>query len=200
VNKAFFLDRDGVINAAIWNDAENTWDTPYTLDDFVFLPGVAEAIVRIREMGYLSVVVSNQPGVAKYKCSLDYLEDTKRYLRTGLAAGGATLDGIYYCLHHPQATNPAYLLDCPCRKPKPGLLLDAARDLDIDLEASWMLGDMERDVQAGIAAGCRTVRIDATPGVETQATLTAGNLPQAVDKVALWLRNADNAPTRDSAR
>jgi D-glycero-D-manno-heptose 1,7-bisphosphate phosphatase len=200
MNKAFFLDRDGVINAAIWNATENTWDTPYSLDDFVMLPGVAEAIVRIRELGYLSVVISNQPGVAKAKCSLAYLDETKAHLSAVLAARGASLDGIYYCIHHPQATVPEYLLDCDCRKPKPGLLLQAARDLDIDLAASWMLGDMERDVEAGIAAGCRTVRIDAAPDLQTKAMLAARSLPEAVDKVALWLRNPDNAATRSSAR
>jgi D-glycero-D-manno-heptose 1,7-bisphosphate phosphatase len=199
MNKAFFLDRDGVLNTPIWNSEENAWDSPFSLEQFTLLPGVAEAVARIEAMGYLRIVISNQPGAAKGKCSVAYLETTKDRLRADLAAGGASVDGIYYCLHHPQATVPEYLRDCDCRKPKPGMLLQGARDFDIDLAESWMLGDQERDVQAGIAAGCRTVRIDPDPEVQTAATLKARDLLEAVGKVALWLQNPDNALTRGRA-
>src|SRR4051794_30813389 len=138
--KAFFLDRDGVINAAIWNDEEGKLDTPYRLQDFRLLPGVPEAIRKIEARGFLRVVISNQPGVAKEKCTPQYLEDTKTDMAERLAEGGANLAGIYYCIHHPEASFAPLLPDCDCRKPKPGLLLDAARDLDIDLGASWMVG------------------------------------------------------------
>jgi len=197
--RAFFLDRDGVLNTPIWNAEENAWDSPFTLDDFTLLPRVAEAVARIEAMGYLRIVISNQPGAAKGKCSPAYLEETKDRLRSDLAAGGASVDGIYYCLHHPQATVPEYLVVCDCRKPKPGMILQAAKDLEIDLQASWMIGDQERDVQAGIVAGCRTVRIDPDPEVETAATLRAKHLAEAVEKVALWLGNADNAVARGRA-
>lgn len=199
MNRAFFLDRDGVLNTPIWNSEEYAWDSPYFLEQFTLLPGVAEAVARIEAMGFLRIVISNQPGAAKGKCSVAYLEETKERLRADLAAGGASVDGIYYCLHHPQATVPEYLVVCDCRKPKPGMILQGAKDFDVDLAISWMVGDQERDVEAGIAAGCRTVRIDADPDVETAATLRAKDLTEAVEKVALWERNPDNAVARGRA-
>jgi D,D-heptose 1,7-bisphosphate phosphatase len=160
MNRAVFLDRDGVINAALYNPVEGKLDTPYRLEDFRLLAGVARAVRAINEMGFLAVVVSNQPGVAKGKCDYAFLEAVDAELTARLARQGAHLDAIYYCLHHPDAVNESLRVDCDCRKPKPGLLLQAARELDIDLAGSFMLGDSPRDIEAGLAAGCQTILVD----------------------------------------
>ena len=160
MNRAVFLDRDGVINAALYNSAEGKLDTPYRLEDFRLLPGVAQAIQAINEMGFLAVVVSNQPGVAKGRCDDAFLEAVDAELTARLARQGAHLDAIYYCVHHPDAVDESLRVDCDCRKPKPGLLLRAAQELDIDLAGSFMLGDSPRDIEAGLAAGCQTILVD----------------------------------------
>ena len=160
MNRAVFLDRDGVINAALHNPMEAKPDSPYRLDDFRLLPGVAQAIQAINEIGLLAVVVSNQPGVAKGKCDYAFLETVNAELTARLARQKAHLDAIYYCLHHPDAVDESLRVDCDCRKPKPGLLLRAAQELDIDLANSFMLGDSPRDIEAGLAAGCQTILVD----------------------------------------
>lgn len=157
MRRAIFLDRDGVVNAALFNPVENTLDSPYCLEDFRLLPGVPTAIRDFNRMGFITVVVSNQPGVAKGKCSHKFLETINSTLQQQLAESDARLDAIYYCLHHPAAVVEALRLQCDCRKPKPGLLFLAARELEIDLCQSYMVGDSATDVAAGLAAGCRTI-------------------------------------------
>ena len=160
MNRAVFLDRDGVINAALYNPVEGKLDSPYKLQDFRMLPGAAQAIREINSLGFLAVVVSNQPGVAKGKCDLAFLETLDQRLQWELARQGSHLDAIYYCLHHPQAQVESLRLSCDCRKPQPGLLLKAARELSIDLARSYMVGDSPTDVAAGLAAGCRTILLN----------------------------------------
>lgn len=190
MNRAVFLDRDGVINAAVWNPAEGKLDTPYRLEDFRLLPGVAQAMRSIGEMGFLTVVVSNQPGVAKGKCGLELLDAINRRMLASLAEEGVRLSGIYYCLHHPEAVVPALRMRCDCRKPKPGLLLRAARELDIELTRSYMVGDQPMDVEAGLAAGCSTVLLDGYRflGASAQSPRVhpdwiARDLPAAVEAI-----------------
>ncbi len=160
MNKAVFLDRDGVINAALYNPVEGGLDSPYTLEDFRLLPGAAQAIRRINSLGFPAVVVSNQPGVAKGRCDFAFLETLDQRLHWDLGRQGAHLDAIYYCFHHPQAQVLSLRLSCDCRKPEPGLLLRAARELNIDLARSYMVGDLPTDVAAGLAAGCRTILLN----------------------------------------
>ena len=157
MNSAVFLDRDGVINAAIYSPLEGKLDSPYTLEDFRLLHGAAQAVRRINALGLLAVVVSNQPGLAKGKCDRAFMETVDQRLHWELGRQGAHLDAVYYCLHHPQAQVESLRLSCDCRKPQPGLLLRAARELDIDLARSYMVGDSLTDVEAGLAAGCRTI-------------------------------------------
>jgi D,D-heptose 1,7-bisphosphate phosphatase len=190
MNRAVFLDRDGVINAALYNPLEGKLDTPYRLEDFRLLAGVAQAVRVINEMGFLAVVVSNQPGVAKGKCDYAFLEAVNAELTVRLARQGAHLDAIYYCLHHPDAVDESLRMDCDCRKPKPGLMLRAARELDIDLASSFMLGDSPRDIEAGLAAGCQTILVDGHrsyfrlgEAARMRPHWTARNLPAAVEIV-----------------
>lgn len=157
LGRAIFLDRDGTINAMVYDPDHGTVDSPLRPDQLRLLPGAAQAIRRLKAIGFLTVVVSNQPVVAKGKTSLGLLESTTARLLDELAAEGAAPDAIYYCLHHPDGVVAEYALPCGCRKPGHGLLVQAADDLGIDLGRSYMVGDGLTDVQAGRSAGCRTV-------------------------------------------
>lgn len=149
--KAIFLDRDGTINRYV-----GFLTTP---EDFELLPGVAEAIRKINKSGYLCIVVSNQPVIARGECTFEELQVIHDKMETLLGKEGVFVDAIYYCPHHPdkgfEGERPEYKIDCACRKPKPGLLLQAAKDWNIDLSQSYMIGDSERDVEAGKNAGCK---------------------------------------------
>jgi D-glycero-D-manno-heptose 1,7-bisphosphate phosphatase len=157
MNRAIFLDRDGVINGLVYRQEERIFDSPYSVDEFRLLPKVAEAISLVNEMGFLAVVVSNQPGVAKGKCNATTLDRLTQLMCQELEAQGARLDDIYYCLHHPEGLVPNLRQDCGCRKPKPGLLLEAARRHNIDLARSYVVGDNPKDIEAGLAAGCTAI-------------------------------------------
>ncbi len=155
--RAVFLDRDGVINELVYYPEQGLVDSPFTATQFHLRPGVPEAIRIFHALGYRVVVASNQPGIAKGHFAPEVFEEVRRAMAAQLAQAGASLDGEYYCLHHPAATVEQYRVACDCRKPKPGLLLRAARDLGLDLGASWMVGDGLTDIQTGQAAGCRTI-------------------------------------------
>lgn len=155
--RAVFLDRDGVINGMVYDAEHGLVDSPQRPDQFHLLPEVREAIRLVNDMGFLAVVVSNQPGIAKGKSTPSLLEAVTAKMERQLAEGGARLDGVYYCLHHPEAVLDRYRRVCECRKPKPGLLQQAAADLGIDLGRSYMIGDGLTDVQAGKSAGCTAV-------------------------------------------
>lgn len=153
--KAIFLDRDGTINKYV--------GFLRNIDDFELIDGVAEAIRKINESGYLAIVVTNQPVIARGEVSFNELEEIHNKMETLLGKEGAYLDAIYYCPHHPhkgyEGERPELKIDCDCRKPKPGMLLKAAEDFNIDLSQSWMIGDGQNDVVAGINAGCKTALI-----------------------------------------
>ncbi|MDR3312100.1 MAG: HAD-IIIA family hydrolase, partial [Spirochaetaceae bacterium] len=152
--RAVFLDRDGTIN-----QAAGFISLP---EDLVLLDGAGEALRRINDEGYLAVVVTNQAVIARGECSPEMLDRIHQKMETELGRAGAFIDALYYCPHHPHkgfpGEVPSLKIDCQCRKPKPGMLLAAAGDYNIDLAASWMVGDDDRDMEAGRAAGCRTFR------------------------------------------
>ena len=155
--KAVFLDRDGVVNRykGFLRDIE----------DFQLLEGVSEAVKAIHRAGYLAIVVTNQPVIARGEVTWEELNEIHCKMETLLGAEGAYVDDIYICPHHPDSgfagERKEYKMDCACRKPKPGMLLKAAEDYNIDLLNSWMVGDSESDMQAGLAAGCQTALISA---------------------------------------
>lgn len=153
--KAVFLDRDGTINKYVGFLRSE--------DEFELLPGVSEAIKKINESGYLAVVVTNQPVIARGEVSFEKMNVIHKKMETLLGKEGAYLDGIYFCPHHPHSGYEGEIkelkIDCDCRKPKPGMLLKASRDLNIDLNKSFMVGDGENDIKAGKSAGCKTVLI-----------------------------------------
>lgn len=155
MNRAVFLDRDGIINRkAPEGDYITSWE------DMHLLPDVAESIALFNGARFRVIVVTNQRCVAKGLITLAQLEDLHLRMCNELARLGAVVDAVYYCPHDKQPP-------CECRKPAPGMLLNAAKEAGIDLAASWMIGDSASDVEAGRAAGCRTVQIrsehDARP-------------------------------------
>lgn len=149
--KAIFLDRDGTINKYV--------GFLRNIGDFELIEGVSEAIKLINQSGYLAIVVTNQPVIARGEVSWDELNEIHKKMATLLGKDGAYIDGLYICPHHPDkgfvGERPEYKIDCECRKPKPGLLLQAAKDFNIDLKESYMIGDSHRDVEAGENAGLK---------------------------------------------
>ena len=178
MQKSVFLDRDGTINKYV--------GFLRNIDDFELLPGAADAIRKINASGYLAIVVTNQPVIARGEVTEEELRQIHNKMETLLGQEGAYLDAIYYCPHHPhkgyEGEIPELKIDCVCRKPKPGMLLRAAERFNIDLSRSWMIGDGENDVRAGQAAGCKTVLLGTEPQDFGQ-TVSAGNLFKAVKTI-----------------
>ena len=157
MNPAIFLDRDGVINELIYYPEHGIVDSPFTEEQFKLIPAVGEAINKFHNLGFKVIVISNQPGIAKENLSEKTFERITETMRKQLAKEGALLDAEYYCLHHPEAKVKRLKANCSCRKPEPGLILQAAKDMSIDLSRSWMIGDGLTDVKAGKGAGCKTI-------------------------------------------
>lgn len=167
--KAVFLDRDGTINKYVGFLRD--------INQFELIEGVAEAIKRINASGYLCIVVTNQPVIARGEVTVPQLEEIHNKMETLLGLEGAYIDGLYYCPHHPHKGFEGEIselkFDCECRKPKPGMLLKAAEDFNIDLSKSWMVGDGENDIKAGENAGCKTCLIGKN---EFGQDMTVGSL------------------------
>ena len=155
--RAVFLDRDGVLNELIYYPEHGIVDSPFTPEQFRLLPGVSQAINEFHDMGFKVILVSNQPGIAKGHFSEETFSKVQQKMREELAKERAFLDGEYYCFHHSEAIVGRLRADCECRKPKPGLLLQAAKEMGINLSQSWMIGDGLTDVKAGEKAGVRTI-------------------------------------------
>jgi D-glycero-D-manno-heptose 1,7-bisphosphate phosphatase len=191
--KAVFLDRDNTVME----------DPGYISDPKVvkLLPGVELALKSLSQCGYKLVVVTNQSGIARGLLTEQTLDKIHAELRRQLSQRGAHLDAIYYCPFHPEGTIEEYAKESDLRKPQPGMLQLAAKELDIDLSQSWMVGDSARDIEAGQRAGCKTIRVrsradhHATPGLENdedvQADYTVRNL---VDAARVILRAPRQAP------
>lgn len=175
--KAIFLDRDGTINKYVGFLRKE--------EEFELMDGVAEAVKKINQSGYLAIVVTNQPVIARGEVTFEGLEIIHDKMETLLGMEGAYLDGIYFCPHHPhkgyEGEVPELKVECDCRKPKPGMLLKAADDLNIDLSQSYMVGDGENDIKAGMAAGCKTVLLN-TEGEEFGQYISVGSLKEFVDQ------------------
>ena len=173
--KAVFLDRDGTLNKYV--------GFLRNIDEFELLDGVADAVKAINDSGYLAIVVTNQPVIARGEVTFAQLEEIHNKMETLLGLEGAYVDAIYYCPHHPhkgyEGEIPELKFDCGCRKPKVGMLIQAADDFNIDLSRSWMIGDSENDILCGINAGCRTALIGSG---DFGQNVTADNLKQFAEK------------------
>jgi D,D-heptose 1,7-bisphosphate phosphatase len=191
-NAAVFFDRDGTLIE----------DPGYLShpDQVKLLDGVAEAIKELNLLGYKTVVVTNQSGVARGIVSEEMLGRVHERLQELLALKGAALDGIYYCPYHPEGVVPKYRRDSDWRKPEPGMLLAAADEMDLDLTQSWMIGDSGRDIEAGRRAGCRTilVRPESTRhevADDGKPDYVAVNIREAANMI----KNSHHSPREDSS-
>ncbi|MGA2320228.1 MAG: HAD-IIIA family hydrolase [Solirubrobacteraceae bacterium] len=182
---AIFLDRDGVLNELVPDSDSGQAESPLRVADVRLIPGAAAAASSLRAAGYTLVCVTNQPAAAKAKTSVSELEAIQRRVGELLAAEGAHLDAWRMCLHHPAGVVPELSGPCACRKPAPGMLLDAASELGLDLSRSWLFGDTDADMLAGRAAGCRTALIEHTASAHKRLSaekydLLAKNLADGV--------------------
>ncbi len=170
IRRAVFLDRDGVINRAIVRDGKPY--PPSNVDELEVLPGAAEALARLREAGYHTVVVTNQPDVARGTRTQQSVEE----MHAALVQSGLAVDSFKVCYHDDAD-------QCDCRKPAPGMLVESAREKDIDLSASYMVGDRWRDVETGQRAGCTAMFIDYNYAERkpAQPYIRVGSLVEAAD-------------------
>jgi D-glycero-D-manno-heptose 1,7-bisphosphate phosphatase len=168
--RAVFLDRDGTINV----------DHGYVFraGEFEFIPGAPEAIRRLKDAGYLVIVVTNQAGIARGLYSEADVHELHRHLDRELACHDTSIDAYYYCPHHPEKGTPPYRRDCACRKPLPGMLLQAAADFPLNLGGSFLVGDKLSDIEAGLAAGCETILVETGYGADVE------KVPLTVQRVA----------------
>ncbi len=168
--KAIFLDKDGTL----------VDDIPYNVDPLrvTLCHGAGAALRLLARLDYRFFVVSNQDGLARGHFDESALHGVRHRINDLLFREQLSLDGFYFCPHHPEGKVKPYALNCLCRKPMPGMLVQAAREHNIDLRASWMVGDILNDVEAGNRAGCRTVLIDS--GNETEWKLGNNRLPTRV--------------------
>ena len=163
---AVFLDRDGTLNV---KPPPHHYVT--AVEEFLWLPGAIDGLVLLAQFGFVLTVVSNQRGVARGLVDLEVLSDIERLIQHDLATRGCGIEAFRYCPHET-------LEACDCRKPKPGMLIDLARELDLDLRRSWMIGDAASDIQAGRAAGCHTAQISESDEA-VDADLRAASLIEA---------------------
>lgn len=173
--RAIFLDRDGTINEYVGFLRD--------INDFRLIEGVSDAIKRINQSGYLAIVVTNQPVIARGEVTVPQLNEIHNKMETLLGADGAYLDAIYYCPHHPhkgyEGEIPELKIDCDCRKPKAGMLRRAAQEFNIDLSQSWMIGDGENDLLCGQNGGCKTAMI----GEDPRADVCGKDLKDCIQKI-----------------
>jgi D-glycero-D-manno-heptose 1,7-bisphosphate phosphatase len=170
--RAAFLDRDGVINL----DRAYV----YSIEDFEFVPGVFAAARMLRDLGFVLVVTTNQSGIGRGMYGIEQFNTLTEWMKERFVAERAPLAGVYFCPHHPTEANPPYREECECRKPRPGMLLQAERDLGLWLQGSAMFGDRPSDLQAARAAGVSARFLVGTDGVARPAVLDDRTLATAI--------------------
>jgi D-glycero-D-manno-heptose 1,7-bisphosphate phosphatase len=203
VNKAIFLDRDGVLNELALNPHNNEYESPHTLTELRMMPGAVGAARRLQDAGFLLFVVSNQPSYAKGKASFENIQLIAEHVAEALFDGGVRLSKTYYCFHHPDGTVPGFSGPCPCRKPEPYNLFLARDEFNLDLSRCWMIGDQDTDIDCGQRAGCRTALLNNPLSAKRRKgvpppTLCAADLPSATAAVlkfekTLQHKTAENA-------
>lgn len=182
--RAVFVDRDGTLNEMVYDETHGLLDSPRRPEQVKLLPGAAAFIDGCKKLGYTVVVITNQPGIAKGTLSMEEFSAVTARVVELLKADGATWDDMRFCPHHPKSdegSRAEYVQDCACRKPKPGMLLDAAEKNSIDCAGSWMVGDGLNDVQAGRAAGCKTILVSRLKAEQVDRFFGPGNAePDAI--------------------
>ena len=185
MKKAIFLDKDGTLIS----------DVPYNVDPELILlsDDCLSGLQNLQAKGYLLIVVTNQSGVARGYFKEEALEQVEQKLKELLQDKRIELNGFYFCPHHPEGNIQTLAVNCNCRKPEPGMLLKAAEDLDIDLDSSWMIGDILNDIEAGNRAGCKSILIDN--GNETEWIINDIRTPllkvNNINEAAAYILNND---------
>jgi D-glycero-D-manno-heptose 1,7-bisphosphate phosphatase len=164
-NRALFLDRDGVLDELVYYASHDEWESPRRVEDLRMIDGIAAPLRQFADAGWQLVIVTNQPSYAKGKASKESLIDVHNAVLDALARDGVSIARSYTCFHHPDAIVPELRVACDCRKPSTRFLHDAARELDLDLTRSWMVGDQDSDLACGRAAGCKVALLQH-PGSE----------------------------------
>ena len=197
MNKAVFLDRDGVIIK----------EPPYyahKIDQLELIPKSAEAIRLLNESGFKVIVVSNQAGVARGYYQEKDIQIYNNEMKRQLEEKGARIVAIYYCPHHPEATIEKYKIDCECRKPKPGMLIQAEKDLDLNLKLSFLIGDKISDIEAGCRAGCKTILVLTGQGNNESKKISKMNIkPNYISKdlhTAIQIINRNDKSKEDNIK
>jgi D-glycero-D-manno-heptose 1,7-bisphosphate phosphatase len=184
-----FLDRDGVLNELVVDPNSGLAESPLEVAQVRLIPGAAKAVAQLTQAGYLAVCVSNQPAAAKGMASVTQLLAVHERVTEKLAREGVVLATSRLCMHHERGVVPGLSGPCSCRKPAPGMLLDAAGELGLDLGSSWMVGDTDADIAAGRAAGCRTLLIRNPASVHKRlqgvsSDLVADSLAEGVQELS----------------
>lgn len=159
LNKAIFLDRDGVINDLIFYSEEGVLDSPNLVKQFKISKGTIKALNQLKKLGYLLILISNQPGVAKGKYTIAEFHKIKKKMEDTLSRGGPNFDAQYYCMHHPNAVKKEFKKNCQCRKPKTKMIRDGIEKFYIDLKKSFVIGDGIVDMEMAKKANCRGIFI-----------------------------------------
>jgi D-glycero-D-manno-heptose 1,7-bisphosphate phosphatase len=194
---AVFLDRDGVINEPVADPASGRSESPYRPEDVALTAGAVEALRLLRTLGVPLVVVSNQPSAAKGSTTIAELMRVHEAVMALLADAGVGVDDVRYCFHHPEGVHPDLGRPCDCRKPLPGLIRQAAAALGLDdaaLGRSWLIGDSDVDMEAGRAAGCRTVLVEEPRSAHRRAGARADHRAPDVLEAARIVAAAVPAP------
>ncbi len=183
MQKAVFLDRDGVLNELVLNPSTGEYEPPHTPEDLRILPDVIGSLKILQGAGFELFLVSNQPDYAKGKTTLEGIHAVNTRFNQIMTLEGIHFRGYYFCFHHPDGIVPEYSFSCECRKPSPFFLLKAASKYHIDLIRSWMIGDRDSDIECGKAAGTRTIIIEEPHSAGSRGSsspdYTTANLQEA---------------------
>jgi D-glycero-D-manno-heptose 1,7-bisphosphate phosphatase len=159
MNRALFLDRDGVLDELVFYPSPGEWESPRHVRDLKMRDGVEDALKEASRAGWLLFIITNQPSYAKGKCPLEDLQEVHRRVLDELKSAGVIITADYICYHHPESKIEGFRT-CQCRKPSPFFIREAAKTYDVDLRRSWMVGDQDSDVVTGVNAGCRTALLN----------------------------------------
>ncbi len=184
MNKAVFLDRDGVLVELIVSSTTGKGVAPKSISELHVFPYVVNSLKKLRNAGYMLFIVSNQPDYARGNTTLEALQAVNGAFEEFMEANGVHFEEYFYCFHHPKGVVPEYSIDCEDRKPKPGFILKAAKKYDLDLSKSWMIGDQEGDIGCGNNAHVKTIEIQYPLSAEwrrdTKPDFKAKDLEEAV--------------------
>jgi D-glycero-D-manno-heptose 1,7-bisphosphate phosphatase len=182
MNKAIFLDRDGVINELVYSSERNEYEPPHKTEDLKLFDGVIDALKKFQKAGYKLFLISNQPDHAKGKTTLEQLNLVHNELDRIFKTNDIFFSEYYYCYHHPDGIVKEYSIDCECRKPKTYFVSKAVEQYEIDTDSSWLIGDRDKDIECGINSGIKTVLIKSEININTiKPDFEATDLRQALE-------------------